>query len=151
MKIALYASKSTAGSDRIPSAFFFIIINFNSWTSFNQTGTSPALLLSIINFNSWTSFNQTKTSSAPLPIIDFIQINISTADPPEIKRGFCQHLFLSSIQTDQIWIFFSWNNPPKITLYEDFWWFSYQKIFSSIFLHGLNFEFYFNLFYQWDE
>ena len=28
---------------------------------------------------------------------------------------------------------FSWNNPPKTTLYEDFWWFSYRRIFSPIF------------------
>ena len=67
------------------------------------------------------------------------------------SKKFRQHSFLSSIHTDQIWIFFSWNNFSKTTLYGNFWWFSYQKIFSSIFFHELNFEFYFNSFYQWDE
>ena len=121
--------------DKILSAFFFI-----NWLFFYHH-----------HFNSWFFSDLTKISSALIFIIDFIQINISTTDFFKIKREFRQHSFLSSTHTDQIWIFFSWNNPPKTTLYEDFWWFSYRRIFPPIFLHGLNFEFYFNSSYQWDE
>ena len=118
--------------DRAPSAFFFINRfffydhHFNSWSSSDLTGAPPALISTT----------------------GFIQINISTADLPGIKRESRQHSFLSSVHTGQIRIFFSWNNPPKTTLYENFWWFSYRRIFPSIFLHELNFEFHFNLFYR---
>ena len=54
-----------------------------------------------------------------LPPIPYRSI-ISTADSFEIKRGSRQHSFLSSAHTGQIWIFFSWNNPPKTTLYGGF-------------------------------
>ena len=86
---------------------------------------------------------------APIPTTGPIQTNISIADPPEIKRGPRQHPFLPSAHTGQIWTFFSWNNPPKTTLYENFWWFSYRRIFPPIFLHELNFEFQFILSMGW--
>ena len=131
----------------------FICIKINSWLStieFRQH-----FFLSIDFFLS-SSFQQLILSnliwsneipSAFLSITGFIQINILTANFFEIKRKLRQHSFLSSAHTDQIWIFFSWNNPSKTTLYKNFWWFLYRRIFPLIFLHGLNFEFHFNSFY----
>ena len=121
--------------DRVSSIFFFI----------NQS------LLYHYYLNSWLFSDliwSNEVSSALLFITDLIQINISTADSFLINRRFRQHSFLLSAHTGQILIFFSWNNPPKTTLYEDFWWFSYWRIFLFIFLHELNFEFHFNSFYQ---
>ena len=102
-------------------------------------------------FQQLISSDQIKAPSALLSIIDLYRPIFSTADFFSIKWGLRQHPFLPPAHTDQILIFFSWNNPPKTTLYKNFWWFSYRKIFSPIFLHGLNFEFYFNLSYQWNE
>ena len=147
MKITSYASKLTVDFNTIElrqdfflsnvffsiNHSFFIIIHFNSWSFFSDLIKSNENFVSILlyhqfhtdqHFNNWFF---------------------------EIKRKFRQHSFLSSIHTDQIWIFFSWNNPSKTTLYGDFWWFSYRRIFSSIFLHELNFEFHFNSSYQWNE
>ena len=165
--------------DRIPSASLSTIINFNSW-SFEQSFRQHSFLSSAPyrpNSNSWPPRDQTEPPPAPIPIIGSyrsifstaglfrsngssastlfyhrpIQANFFNSWPFSIKWGLCQHSFLSPAHTGQILILFSWHNPPKITLYENFWWFSYRRIFSSIFLHELNFEFYFNSFYQWDE
>ena len=142
MKIISYASKSTADFNTIRfcqhsflsnvffyQLFFFIIIHFNSWF-FSDLIKSNEDFVSIFfyhrfhtdqHFNNWFF---------------------------EIKRKFRQHSFLSSIHTNQIWIFFSWNNFSKTTLYENYWWFLYRNFF---FFYELNFEFHFNLFYQWNE
>ena len=165
--------------DRTSSAFLSIIINFNSW--FSEQGFRQHFFLSSVsyrpNFNSWFFRDQTGPSSAFISIIDsyrsifstagssrsneglastpfyhrLIQVNLFNSWPLSIKWGLRQHPFLSSAHTGQILILFSWNNLPKTTLYEDFWWFSYRRIFPPIFLHELNFEFHFNSFYQWDE
>ena len=189
----------------------FICIKINSWLStieFRQHFFLSIDFFSIIIISTADSLliwsDQNEILSALISIIDFIQINILTADfflikqrlcqhsflslthteqffqqliffwsnggsvsTPSyhrliqvnffnnwfflIKWRLCQHSFLSSAYTDQILIFFSWNNPSKTTLYEDFWWFSYRRIFSSIFFHELNFEFYFNSFYRWNK
>ena len=125
----------------------FICIKINSWLRrIPPAPLSTTGFVQVNLFNSWPlsdliRSDQTKISSAFLSTTDLIQINISIADPPGIKREPRQHSSLSSAHTDQIWIFFSWNNPPKTTSYKDFWWFSYRRIFPPIFLHGLNFEF----------
>ena len=137
--------------------------HFNSWPPPNLIWSNGALPAPIpINqtpsyhhhFNSWPPPDLIWSNGAPpapLPTTGPIQTNISIAGPPGIKRGPRQHPSLPSAHTGQIWTFFSWNNPPKTTLYGGFWWFSYRRIFPFIFLHGLNFEFHFISFYQWDE
>ena len=148
--------------DRISSALssinrpLFYHHHFNSWSSvlFNGGFVSTHFYYRSHTdqyFNSWFLSDLTEASPALIFTTGPIQINISTANSSEIKREPRQHSSLLSVHTGQIRTFFSWNNPPKITLYGDFRWFSYRRIFSPIFLHGLNFEFHFNSFYRWDE
>ena len=144
----------------------FICIKINSWSQYDRV---PSAFLSIKRFSFYQSLSfyhhsfqqlapslliwsdQTKVPPAFLSITGSIQTNISIAGPSEINGNFASIPFYHRSIQANIWFFFSWNNPPKTTSYGDFWWFSYRRIFPPIFLHGLNFEFHFNLSYQWNE
>ena len=75
----------------------FICIKINNW--FSTKGLVSTFFYHRFRTNQFFQqlifFDQMKISSAFLSIIDFIQINISTADFFEIKRKFRQHSFLS--------------------------------------------------------
>ena len=143
----------------------FICIKINSWFQYDRIPSvffsiKRFFFISIIFFLSSFILTANPFSDLIRSNEDFVSISFYHRFHTDqhfnswlfkIKRKPRQHSFLSSIYTDQIWIFFSWNNPPKTTLYEDFWWFSYRRIFSSIFFHDLNFEFHFNSFYQWNK
>ena len=126
----------------------FICIKINSWLR-----RVPPAFLSIIGFvqvnffNSWFFFWSDQIRSNE----DFVSISFyhrSHTDQHfnnwlfEINENFVSiSFYYRSIQVN-IWLFFRWNNPSKTTSYENFWWFSYRKIFSPIFsFMKLNFEF----------
>ena len=133
MKIASYASKSTADSVRRTLPAFLsttgsVQVNFfNSW---------PPL---------WSDQIRSNESLASTPFYHRLHTDQHfNSWPSEINGNFVSISFYHRLIQINIWFFFSWNNSPKTTSYEDFWWFSYRRIFSSIFFHELNFEFHFN-------
>ena len=133
MEIVSYASKSTAGFSTIGFRQHFFL--------------SPAPYRSIFS-----------TAGPPLIRSDQIRSNGGFVSIPsyhrshtdqhfnswlfEINGNFASTPFYHRLIQVNIWFFFSWNNPSKTTSYEGFWWFSYRRIFSSIFsFMELNFEF----------
>ena len=133
---------------RIMSENSSICIKINSWFRRAPSASLPIIGPVQVNFfNSW-----------PPPWFDQIRSNEGSVNTPFYHRFHTdQHFNSWSFEINgnfastpsyyrfiqvNIWFFFSWNNSPKTTSYEGFWWFSYRKIFSPIFFFmRLNFEF----------
>ena len=123
----------------------FICIKINSWPQYYRT---PPAFFSTTGFvqtnllNSWLFSDQV---GAPASTSFYHRSHTDqhfNSWPPEINGNSASTPFYHRSIQANIWFFFSWNNPPKTTSYEGFWWFSYRRIFPPIFsFMRLNFEF----------
>ena len=126
----------------------FICIKINSW--FRKASSAFFFIIDFVQinfFNSWFSLWSDQIRSNE----DFVSISfyhrLHTDQhfnnwPFEINGNFASIPFYYRLIQTNIWFFFSWNNLSKTTSYEDFWWFSYRRIFPPIFFFmKLNFEF----------
>ena len=130
---------------RIMSENSFICIKINSWPQYYRV---PSAFLSIIGsvqvnfFNSWSLSDQMGAFASISFYHRFHTDQHFNSWLFEINGNSASTSFYHRFIQVNIWLFFSWNNPPKTTSYGDFWWFSYRRIFSPIFFFmKLNFEF----------